>query len=177
MRVALLLRGVNVGGVTVRSADLRALLADAGLGDVTTVLASGNAVVMAPDAGAGTAAAAAAAAQTAESALQTRYGRRIRVLGIAIETLAAVVAAYPHAEDDEHTPYVVFELERGVASELAAIEPGEDERIAAREGVIHWSNPKGTTLTSRFAKALERTAKDRVTTRNLRTLRKVLAAA
>lgn len=169
MRVALLLRGVNVGGVTVRSADLRALLADAGLGDVATVLASGNAVV--------TASTAAKAATVAETALEERYGRRIRVLGIAIDALAAIVDGYPHPEDDQHTPYVVFELERDVAVELAAIEPGEDELIAAGDGVVHWSNPKGTTLTSPFAKALERTAKDRVTTRHLRTLRKVLAAA
>ncbi|WP_306231345.1 DUF1697 domain-containing protein [Agrococcus beijingensis] len=169
MRVALLLRGVNVGGVTVRSADLRALLTDAGLDDVVTVLASGNAVVTATDAS--------AAAETAEVALDKAYGRRIRVLGIAIDALATVVEAYPHGEDDDHTPYVVFELEAGVAKELAALEPGDDEAIAAAGGVVHWSNPKGTTLTSPFAKALERTAKDRVTTRNLRTLRKVLAAA
>ncbi len=171
MRVALLLRGVNVGGVTVRSADLRALLTEAGLGDVVTVLASGNAVV--------TAAVASEAARVAEDALAARYGRRIRVLGISIDALAAVVADYPHAEDDDHTPYVVLELEPGVAAELAALEPGEGEAIALGAGgaVVHWSNPKGTTLSSAFAKALERTAKDRVTTRNLRTLRKVLAAA
>jgi len=169
VRVALLLRGVNVGGVTVRSADLRALLADAGLGDVATVLASGNAVV--------TARSAAAAATAAEEALEARYGRRIRVLGIEVDALQRIVDAYPHGEDDEHTPYVVFELEPGIAEELAALDPGEGESIAAGEGVVHWANPKGTTLTSPFAKALERTAKDRVTTRNVRTLRKVLAAA
>lgn len=169
MRIALLLRGVNVGGVTVRSADLRAVLADAGLGDVVTVLASGNAVV--------TASSAAAAAEAAEAALAARYGRRIRVLGIAVAELQRVVDAYPHGEDEEHTPYVVFELEPGVAGELAALQPGEGEAIAAGDGVVHWANPKGTTLSSPFAKALERTAKDRVTTRNVRTLRKVLAAA
>ncbi|ROR67159.1 DUF1697 domain-containing protein [Agrococcus jenensis] len=169
MRVALLLRGVNVGGVTVRSADLRALLADAGLGDVATVLASGNAVV--------TAGSAATAATTAEAALEARYGRRIRVLGIEVDALQRIVDAYPHGEDDEHTPYVVFELEPGIAEELAALDPGEGESIAAGAGVVHWANPKGTTLTSPFAKALERTAKDRVTTRNVRTLRKVIAAA
>ncbi len=168
-RVALLLRGVNVGGVTVRSADLRELLVDAGLGDVVTVLASGNAVVTAPSA--------AAAAAAAEAALEARYGRRIRVLGIGIRELERVVDAYPHGEDDDRTPYVVFELEPGVAAGLATLEPGEGEAIAAGDGVVHWANPKGTTLTSPFAKALERTAKNRVTTRNLRTLRKVLAAA
>ena len=169
MRVALLLRGVNVGGVTVRSTDLRALLAGAGLGDVATVLASGNAVVTAADAP--------SAARAAEAALEGRYGRRIRVLGIPIAQLEHVVASYPHDEDDDHTPYVVFELQPGVTAELASLEPGDDEAVAAGAGVVHWSNPKGTTLTSPFARALERSAEDRVTTRNLRTLRKVLAAA
>ncbi|WAC65768.1 DUF1697 domain-containing protein [Agrococcus sp. SL85] len=169
MRVALLLRGVNVGGVTVRSADLRALLSEAGLGDVTTVLASGNAVVTAPSV--------AAAASTAEAALEARYGRRIRLHGIGVDALRTVVDAYPHAEDDAHTPYVVFALEAGVAPALAALEPGEGEALAGGRELVYWSNPRGTTLTSPFAKALERTAKDRVTTRNLRTLRKVLAAA
>jgi len=169
VRVALLLRGVNVGGVTVRSADLRALLADAGLYDVATVLASGNAVV--------TAESASAAATAAEEALEARYGRRIRVLGIGIDALQRIVDAYPHGEDDEHTPYVIFELEPGIVDALAQLETADGEAIAAGDGVLSWSNPKGTTLTSPFAKALERTAKDRVTTRNVRTLRKVLAAA
>jgi uncharacterized protein (DUF1697 family) len=169
VRVALLLRGVNVGGVAVRSADLRAVLEEAGLGEVRTVLASGNAVVTATDAP--------AADEAAERGLEARYGRRIRVLGLPTADLQRIVDAYPHAEDDAHTPYVVLELEPGVARELAALEAGEGEAIAAGAGVVYWSNPKGTTLTSAFAKALERTAKDRVTTRNLRTLRKVLAAA
>jgi uncharacterized protein (DUF1697 family) len=169
VRVALLLRGVNVGGVTVRSADLRSVLEDAGLGDVATVLASGNAVV--------TATSASAAARTAEAALEARYGRRIRVLGIGIDELREVVEAYPHGADDDHTPYVVFELEPGVVAALADLGAADGEAIAAGRGVLYWSNPKGTTLTSPFAKASERTAKDSVTTRNLRTLRKVLAAA
>ena len=169
MRVALLLRGVNVGGVTVRSADLRELLVEAGLDDVVTVLGSGNAVVTAADAS--------AAAGVAETALERRNGRRIRVLGIAIDDLERLVAAYPHEEDDDHTPYVVLELEAGVAEELAQLEPGPGEAVAPGEGVIHWSNPTGTTLTSPFARALERSAEDRVTTRRLRTLRKALAAA
>ncbi len=38
-----LLRGVNVNGITIRSADLAALLRRLGFDDVKTVLASGNA--------------------------------------------------------------------------------------------------------------------------------------
>ncbi|GAA1418160.1 DUF1697 domain-containing protein [Agrococcus citreus] len=172
MRIALLLRGVNVGGVTVKSADLRSVLTAAGLGDVVTVLASGNAVV--------TARSATAAAAVAEAALEERYGRRIRVLGIAIEALQEIIDGYPHGEDDERTPYVIFELEPGVVDALSAIETAEEEATARGEGVLYWSNPKGTTLTSGFAKASERVgkgSKDATTTRNLRTLRKVIAAA
>nr|WP_325790797.1 DUF1697 domain-containing protein [Arthrobacter koreensis] len=46
-RYAVLLRGVNVGGVTMKMADLRATLEQTGLRDVRTFLASGNAVVSA----------------------------------------------------------------------------------------------------------------------------------
>ena len=37
-----LLRGVNVGGITIRNADLSALFAELGYAEVRTVLASGN---------------------------------------------------------------------------------------------------------------------------------------
>lgn len=164
-RVVLLLRGVNVGGVTVRSADLRELLADAGLGDVRSVLASGNAIVDASSP--------AGAARAAEAALEARYERRIRVLGIALDALAAVVAAYPFVEDDAHTPYVVFALEPGVLERLAATETPEE--VALVGDVLCWSNPKGSTIDSPFGKALTRVGKDATTTRNLRTLRRIVA--
>ena len=41
-RFVALLRGVNVGGITVKSAELRALFDELGFADVRTVLASGN---------------------------------------------------------------------------------------------------------------------------------------
>lgn len=164
-RIVLLLRGVNVGGVTVRSADLRALLADAGLGGVRTVLASGNAIVDADDA--------VAAARTAERALEERYGRRIRVHGLTADALQAVVDAYPFAEDDEHTPYTVFALDDGVLERIADTETTEDVVLA--DGVLHWSNPKGHTLDSPIGVALARVGKDATTTRNVRTLRRILA--
>ena len=44
-RYAILLRGVNVGGITVKMTELRAVLEDLGLDDVRTLLATGNAVV------------------------------------------------------------------------------------------------------------------------------------
>jgi len=165
-RIVLLLRGVNVGGVTVRSADLRSLLGEAGLGDVRTVLASGNAIVDASDSN--------AAARTAEAALEQRYGRRIRVHGRTIAELQTVVDAYPFDEDDEHTPYVVFALDEGVLDRIAATET--DEELALVGDVLHWSNPKGHTIDSPIGVALARVGKDSTTTRTLRTLRRILDA-
>ena len=43
-RYIALLRGVNVGGVTVKSADLAEVFRDLGFTEVRTVLASGNVV-------------------------------------------------------------------------------------------------------------------------------------
>src|SRR5699024_2298078 len=43
-----LLRGVNVGGITIRMADLRRRLAGGGFAGVQTVLASGNVLVESP---------------------------------------------------------------------------------------------------------------------------------
>ena len=42
MEYVALLRGVNVGGITIRSADLRELFAGLGFDNVRTYLASGN---------------------------------------------------------------------------------------------------------------------------------------
>jgi uncharacterized protein (DUF1697 family) len=44
-----LLRGVNVGGITVRSAELADMARGLGLDDVRTVLASGNLTFTSPD--------------------------------------------------------------------------------------------------------------------------------
>src|SRR5690606_2806074 len=45
-----LLRGVNVGGITIRNADLKDVFAELGFDAVRTVLASGNVVFEAGDA-------------------------------------------------------------------------------------------------------------------------------
>lgn len=45
-KYAALLRGVNVGGITMKMADMRDALETAGFAGVTTVLASGNVLLM-----------------------------------------------------------------------------------------------------------------------------------
>ncbi|TGO04660.1 DUF1697 domain-containing protein [Serinibacter arcticus] len=191
-RWAVLLRGVNVGGVTVRSADLRSALAEAGFIDVRTVLASGNALVTVGGDGDGTGADAPPADELdgadvrarVEAALLVRFGREVRVVVLSQVALTAVVDACPYAADSEtHHAYVVllgdpdaagtaFETVAAVVPTPGASAAGEvDEAVAAGVGVLYWWCPRGSSLSTPVSKAVERLSRTSLTTtRNLRTL-------
>lgn len=87
VRIALLLRGINVGKHNrLAMGDLRRVLAALGCDDIVTYLQSGNAVVTAdPE----------ALAQRTEQALRDELGLDVRVLQRTGPQLAAVVAANP----------------------------------------------------------------------------------
>jgi uncharacterized protein (DUF1697 family) len=91
MSYVALLRAVNVGGVKLPMADLRALLEGLGLTNVRTYLQSGNAVF---DAGDG-AEPAAALATAIEVRIERDLGPRVGVLVLPGETMADVAAANP----------------------------------------------------------------------------------
>ena len=59
--------------------------------------------------------------------------------------------------------------------ELAAPDAGPDEKITRGEGVVYWQVPKGSTLDSSIGQTMgKKRYKASTTTRNLRTLAKVL---
>lgn len=87
-RLAVLLRAVNVGGVQLKMADLKALLAEEGFGEPETLLASGNVVVTTD------AAAEAVEAQVA-GALKARLGLATDVFARDLAQLEAVIAGNP----------------------------------------------------------------------------------
>jgi uncharacterized protein (DUF1697 family) len=178
-RMIALLRGVNVGGITVKSAPLAATFTGLGFARVRTVLASGNVVFDAPD---GTASAGQAGLKgRIESALEQAFGYDARVVLVTQERMARIAADYPFARaDDTEHPYVVFASEEDVASELldAAESLTKDvESIAAGDGVLYWRVPRGSTVNSPFAKLLAKPRyKPYITTRNLRTVEKLATA-
>ncbi|MDI3314110.1 MAG: DUF1697 domain-containing protein [Mycobacterium sp.] len=124
-RYAAFLRGVNVGGVNLKMAEVSTALADAGFAEVRTILASGNVVL----------------------------------------------------ESDVSAAAVRAKAEAAVHDELAALaaRAGPDEKIGSGDGVIYWQVPKGGTLDSAVGKTMgKQRYKSSTTTRNLRTLAKVL---
>jgi uncharacterized protein (DUF1697 family) len=169
-RFVALLRGVNVGGVTIKMVDLADVVRSAGFTDVTTVLASGNVLFTAPDD-------ASAAKSTLEAALRDRFGYEAWVHVLPVDAIARVVAGFPFPRSVERHAYVVFVVKPEVRAELSAVplDPAA-EQAAAGDGVIYWSVPKGSTLDSALGRAQAKAAyKPWLTTRNLNTLEKLLA--
>jgi uncharacterized protein (DUF1697 family) len=173
---AAFLRGVNVGGVNLKMADVAAALTDAGLGDVRTILATGNVTLDSPDA-------ADAVRATAEKALRDQFGYDAWVLVYPIKKVRAIVDGYPfEPEVDGYQSYVTFVSDTDVLDELAALagHATADEKIAPgpkSAGVIYWQVPKNHTLDSTIGKTMgKKQYKSSTTTRNLRTLAKVLKA-
>lgn len=173
---AAFLRGVNVGGINLKMADVATALADAGLAEVRTVLATGNVTLDSPKG-------ADAVRAIAEKALRERFGYDAWVLVYPIEKLQSIVEGYPfQPERDECHSYVTFVSDDDVLDELARLagEASSDERIqrgSDSAGVIYWQVAKGSTLDSTVGKTMgKKKYKSSTTTRNLRTLAKVLAA-
>jgi uncharacterized protein (DUF1697 family) len=173
-RYAAFLRGVNVGGVNLKMAAVAHALVDAGFGNVRTILASGNVVL-------DSRAAADAVRTKAETTLRREFGYDAWVLVYPIETVRAIVDAYPfEPELDGYQSYVTFVSDSDVLDELAALadQAGADEKITRGPdfaGVIYWQVPKNRTLDSTIGKTMgKKRYKSSTTTRNLRTLAKVL---
>jgi uncharacterized protein (DUF1697 family) len=170
-RYAAFLRGVNVGGVNLKMAEVAAAFERAGFHNVRTILASGNVLL---DSGSGVA----AVREKAEQALREAFGYDAWVLAYDVKTVAAISAAYPFPREVEgHHSYVTFVTDEQVLDELAALAAatGPDEKIQRGEGVIYWQVPRAATLNSTMGKTMgKKRYKSSTTTRNLRTLDKVL---
>ncbi|MFE5671820.1 DUF1697 domain-containing protein [Agromyces sp. NPDC056523] len=168
-----LLRGVNVGGITVKSAELRETFAGLGFTGVQTVLASGNVAFESDRTDAAT------LKRDIEQALSDRFGYEAWIVLITPERLRAIVGAFPFdANDASRQPYVVFASESSVIDELMAAAGVPDphaDPLERGDGVVYWNPVKGTTVSTPFAKLLAKARfKPTTTNRNLRTLRKLL---
>ncbi|WP_123680645.1 DUF1697 domain-containing protein [Curtobacterium sp. PhB115] len=164
-----LLRGVNVNGITIKSADLAALFRGLGFQDVRTVLASGNVVFSTDDTPSLKAA--------IEQALRDRFGYDAWIVLVPHDGLAALVDAFPFDRSDDRHDYVVFGSDDTALDDLLTDLDLDDavERVARGDGVVYWSCPKGSSTDTVFAKrAGAARFKRTTTTRNTNTLRKLL---
>ena len=170
-RYAAFLRGVNVGGVNLKMAEVAKALEDAGFSNVRTILASGN-VLLESRAGVQ------AVRKKAEAALRDAFGYDAWVLAYDVRAIAKISEDFPFEREVEgHHSYITFVTDEKVLDELAALadDAGPDEKIKSGKGVIYWQVPRTGTLDTTIGKTMgKKRYKSSTTTRNLRTVDKVL---
>ena len=171
-----LLRGINVNGISVGMADLQDVFRTLGYTDVRTVLASGNVLFTTEEKDA------AVLKASVERALSDTFGYQAWIVLVDIETLGTVVRAFPfEAERGGWHPYVVFGSAQSTLDDLfeAALTSDPDtEQVLPGAGVIYWQVLRSVGISSPFSKLSGKVRfRSTTTTRNLRTLNKLLAAA
>jgi uncharacterized protein (DUF1697 family) len=170
-RYAAFLRGVNVGGVNLKMAEVAKVLEDAGFTNVRTILATGNVLL---DSRSGVD----AVRKKAEKALRDGFGYDAWVLAYDLDTVRAISERFPfEREVDGHHSYITFVTDKDVLEELAELgnNAGAHEKIERGEGVVYWQVPNKGTLDTTIGKTMgKKRYKSSTTTRNLRTVEKVL---
>jgi uncharacterized protein (DUF1697 family) len=140
-RHVVLLRGVNIGPRNrVSMPELRALLEDAGYGDVRTYLQSGNVVVSSGST-------ADKVADDCARLIAGRLGLELGVVGRTRDELAAIVERDPLGEvaDEPKRYQVTFlrsELAPDVVARLEAAASGDERLVAAGRELFAW-HPSG----------------------------------
>jgi uncharacterized protein (DUF1697 family) len=163
-----LLRGINVGGIRIKMADLKACVEGLGYADVKTFLQTGNVTFR-------TAFPRDEVHTALERTLTETFHYEAFVHLLDRDTVARVAAAYPFPRDEEHHAYVIFVSDPAVHAELTSILPTLGETLASGDQVVYWKVPKGQTLETPFAKLIGKAKYKRSTTnRNLNTVEEIL---
>lgn len=171
---AVFLRGINVGGINMKMADLREALKASGFPDPRTLLASGNVVLT-------SGLDAASVKRECEKCLRDAFGYDAWVVVLDADRVSELVAACPYPEDDKIThTYITLSSDKAMLDELdaagAALEGSGQKRLGPE--ALAWLAPAGGTLESPFSKISAKARfKATTTTRNLRSLTKVRDAA
>lgn len=167
---AVFLRGINVGGISIKMADLKAALTDYPFSKVKTLLASGNVVLQ-------SALSAEKVKSEFEKCLRDAFAYDAWVVVLTAAQVAGLVEACPYPADDKTThSYVTVASDEAMLDELyqAATELDGVEHVRLGPKAMAWLAPAGGTLDSPFSKLSSKPRyKAGTTTRNLRTLVKV----
>ncbi|TFC88537.1 DUF1697 domain-containing protein [Cryobacterium sp. TMT4-31] len=172
MRYVALLRGINVGGITIKMADLAETVSRLGHSGVTTILASGNVLFTSdePDA---------ATVKTGmERALSERFGYTAFVVLLSRDDLVVAVDGYPFDDRDGWHSYILFGSDPARLDELLVSAPQldpADESVLPGDGLLYWQVRRAVGIKSPFSVlAAKPRYKSTTTNRNLRTLHKIL---
>lgn len=171
MKYCAFLRGVNVKGTNMKMADVCKVFVDAGMSDVSSVLASGNIIFSSDKAESELKA-------ILEKAMSQHFSYEAFLFVKSQNDVENFWNSNPFQKNDGFHIYGFVcnkDFEKTLLSEFENSSKAENEAAKIENGIFYWQVPKGNTLDSTFGKILgKKNMKDQFTSRNLNTFEKVI---
>lgn len=165
------LRGVNVNGTSMKMAEVSKVFSDAGMQDVSTVLATGN-ILFSSDLKT------TEIKNTLEKALSEYFNYQAFLFLKTEKEISQIIEKNPFEKSAESHIYVFLgteNIENLLLEEFEKSKSPENEKGEIIGNTFYWQVPKGNTLDSTFGKILGKKAlKDQLTSRNINTIEKIL---
>lgn len=179
MTYVLFLRGINVNGISIKMADLKAAIEDMGYKKVTTVQAAGNVIVETKD----EVMTAAEHKHLLEAGLSKRFGYDAKlIMKTADQVMDLLKEAFHHTVPEDCHHYVLLCDDLDLADELSllfeSVPKAPQEQLLVETHGMYWITPKGNTLSSNFGSKVlgNKKYKALLTSRNMNTLQKIVAS-
>lgn len=171
MKYCAFLRGVNVKGTSMKMVDVCQVFKDAGMKEVSFILASGN-IVFSSDQEISE------LKKTLEKSMSEYFSYEAFLFIKSKKEMEAFWSHNPFTKNNDLHIYV-FVGNKGVEhilmKEFEQASKVENEKAEIINDIFYWQIPKGDTLNSSFGKILGKKAlKDQLTSRNINTFEKIL---
>lgn len=171
MKYCAFLRGVNIGGKSMKMAEVCEVFQKAVMQDVSSVLATGN-IIFSSDCEVSE------LKVKLENELSEHFNDQAFLFILNEDEIKAKLLGNPFQKNEDSHTYVFVTApgtENRLLKEFKDGNKDEGERAAVSEGTFYWQIAKGRTLDSDFGKILGKKAyKEMLTSRNLNTFEKIV---
>ncbi|HCN51895.1 MAG TPA: hypothetical protein DIT10_22905 [Chryseobacterium sp.] len=171
MKYCAFLRGVNVKGTNMKMAEVCQVFKDAGMMEVSSILASGN-IVFSSDKNAEE------LKILLEKAMSEHFSYEAFLFIRSQEETELFWNSIPFEKNEGFHIYGFVGMpgvEKVLMEEFQKATQAENEKAEIVNDLFYWQVPKGNTLDSTFGKVLgKKSLKDQMTSRNINTFEKVL---
>jgi len=171
MKFCAFLRGVNVNGTSMKMVDVCKVFSDAGMKEVSSVLATGNIIFSSEKLSF-------ELKIILEKAMSEYFNYEAFLFIKTEKEVKAIFENSPFQKSDDAHIYAFVGTENSekiLLEEFNRSQKAENENAQIVQGIFYWQVSKGNTLDSAFGKILgKKTLKDQITSRNLNTIEKIV---
>lgn len=171
MKYCAFLRGVNVNGTSMKMAEVMNVFTDAGMKEVSSVLASGN-ILFSSDKKPSE------LKKILEKSMSEYFNYEAFLFLKNENEISEIVNNNPFNKAEDLHIYVfvgIEDVDTLLMEEFSKSDKTENEKAEIVADTFYWQVPKGNTLDSTFGKVLgKKKLKDKITSRNMNTFERIL---